>query len=257
MKTTVNRALGTFTAFIKAEEKYNQYTEFSTETDKEEIRDSLILFEKVFPGNIFLLCSMSHPDHELVVGGHCEIVCGYSSEQFKKMSISEYLQLIHEDDLSSVEQCFKFINKSEPYDPETHRFVMNYRILHKDGHYIHLHDEKIALKTKNNRYVYFSMLRNITSDEKFYQVKLTIFRQTKAGIVKLCTYNPRQEESLITARQNDIIGLIVKGYSNQEIADLLHVSLNTVKNHKQRLFKKTNVKSSVELVHFISQQTAA
>jgi DNA-binding NarL/FixJ family response regulator len=51
----------------------------------------------------------------------------------------------------------------------------------------------------------------------------------------------------MTPRQNDIICLTQKGLSNKEIAEYLHVSVSTVKNHKQVVFRKANVKSSLEL----------
>jgi DNA-binding NarL/FixJ family response regulator len=47
--------------------------------------------------------------------------------------------------------------------------------------------------------------------------------------------------------------LIMKGFSNQEIADQLSVSVYTVKNHKQMLFRKANVKSSIELANYVRQ----
>jgi DNA-binding NarL/FixJ family response regulator len=48
--------------------------------------------------------------------------------------------------------------------------------------------------------------------------------------------------------QKDIVNLIEKGFTNQEIAEQLSVSVNTVRNHKSLLFRKTNVKSSIELL---------
>jgi DNA-binding NarL/FixJ family response regulator len=94
---------------------------------------------------------------------------------------------------------------------------------------------------------------NVSAEEKFYGVKLDIFRLGKNGFVKSYTYNPKQATTIITPRQNDIARLIVKGFSNQEIADQLSVSVYTVKNHKQMLFRKANVKSSIELANYVRQ----
>jgi DNA-binding NarL/FixJ family response regulator len=84
-------------------------------------------------------------------------------------------------------------------------------------------------------------------------VKLDIFQHTKGNVLKVYTYNPRQSDHSITPRQNEIIKLLIKGFSTQEIADRMNVSVNTVKNHKQVLFRKVNVKSSVELINFAAQ----
>lgn len=45
----------------------------------------------------------------------------------------------------------------------------------------------------------------------------------------------------ISKREYDVLGLISKGLSNQEIADRLFVSVNTIKTHSSNLFQKLNV----------------
>ena len=42
----------------------------------------------------------------------------------------------------------------------------------------------------------------------------------------------------ISKREHEVLGLIAKGLSNQEIADKLFVSVNTVKSHSSCLFLK-------------------
>jgi len=98
--------------------------------------------------------------------------------------------------------------------------------------------------------VYFTLFRKLSSDEKFFNVKLDIHRFVKGNIVKVYCYNPRQLDQIITPRQNDIIKLIILGFSNQEIADRLNLSINTIKNHKQLLFRRTKVRNSVELASY-------
>ena len=52
----------------------------------------------------------------------------------------------------------------------------------------------------------------------------------------------------ITERQNDVLDLILKGYSNREIAHTLVISLDTVKAHLQTMFRKFDVKSRSQLI---------
>jgi DNA-binding CsgD family transcriptional regulator len=40
----------------------------------------------------------------------------------------------------------------------------------------------------------------------------------------------------ITARELDVLELVAEGYTNEEIAARMGISLNTVKNHLSRLF---------------------
>ena len=50
----------------------------------------------------------------------------------------------------------------------------------------------------------------------------------------------------ISKREWEVLDLIAKGHSNQEIADQLFVSLNTVKTHSSNLFQKLDVKSRTQ-----------
>ncbi|MFC2135242.1 response regulator transcription factor [Bacteroidota bacterium] len=55
-----------------------------------------------------------------------------------------------------------------------------------------------------------------------------------------------------TNREIDVITLILDGKSNQQIADELFISLQTVKNYLSRIYKKLNLKSRLELVNYIN-----
>ena len=52
----------------------------------------------------------------------------------------------------------------------------------------------------------------------------------------------------ISSREKDIIGLMLDGLGNREIAERLFISLNTVKTHNRNIFRKMNVNSRFELV---------
>ena len=52
----------------------------------------------------------------------------------------------------------------------------------------------------------------------------------------------------ITKRELEVLKLIAKEYTTQEIADALFVSTNTVATHKRNLFVKMDVKNSVGMI---------
>ena len=199
-----------------------------------------------------MLCSTSHPRLSYV-SKNCLAVLGYSNREFASKSIQDFFNLVHPDDVEGVQRCFEFINATEPYDPISYRFVLYYRFRSKGGQYIYLRDEKLAIKSDINRYIYFTLFRNLSHQEKFFQVKLEILQYRMGSAFKIHAYSPGSNDGAITPRQQDVIKLVVQGFSTQEIADRLNISVNTVKNHKQLLFRKLNVKSSVELVNFATQ----
>lgn len=53
---------------------------------------------------------------------------------------------------------------------------------------------------------------------------------------------------IITKREKEVLELICKGYSNQQISDMLFISQRTVERHRSSLLLKTDSKNSVSLV---------
>ncbi len=52
----------------------------------------------------------------------------------------------------------------------------------------------------------------------------------------------------ISKRELDVLMLMAEGLSNQQVADKLFVSLNTVKTHSSKLFEKLNVQRRTQAV---------
>jgi len=52
----------------------------------------------------------------------------------------------------------------------------------------------------------------------------------------------------ISPRERDVLELMVEGFSNQEIADRLFVSLNTVKTHVSNLYQKLEVQRRAQAI---------
>lgn len=57
----------------------------------------------------------------------------------------------------------------------------------------------------------------------------------------------------LSKREIEVLQLISEGYSNQEIADQLYVSLSTVKTHVSNLFSKLNVQRRTQAIKKIHE----
>jgi two-component system, NarL family, response regulator LiaR len=57
----------------------------------------------------------------------------------------------------------------------------------------------------------------------------------------------------ISKREHDVLTLMAEGLSNQEIADKLFVSLNTVKTHSANLFLKLQVRRRTQAIQKAKQ----
>ena len=65
------------------------------------------------------------------------------------------------------------------------------------------------------------------------------FRQKSRG---------RDESISLTAREEETLLLLTKGYSNKEIADKLGLSIETVRSHLKHIYEKMHVRSRAEAV---------
>ena len=54
---------------------------------------------------------------------------------------------------------------------------------------------------------------------------------------------PQTDSRSLSDREAEVMVLIVKGYINKEIADLLHIGLSTVITHRKNIMEKLGVKS--------------
>ncbi|SPE50069.1 Response regulator receiver [Verrucomicrobia bacterium] len=90
------------------------------------------------------------------------------------------------------------------------------------------------------------LFKSIMEDEM-----LNAIRQVHAGkryLPRAVTLRLRERTAPVrlTQRENDILSMLGKGFSNKELANVLGVSADTVKTHLKNLFRKLNVSDRAE-----------
>ena len=66
--------------------------------------------------------------------------------------------------------------------------------------------------------------------------------------------SPRAERyKQLSNREREVFQLIAEGHSTRQIADMLCVSISTVKSHRAKIMEKLDVDTPVKLVHFAIQ----
>lgn len=60
----------------------------------------------------------------------------------------------------------------------------------------------------------------------------------------------RNEEEELTAREIEVLKLLAEGYINKEVADILHISVNTVARHRQNIMRKLKLRNTAELTRY-------
>lgn len=67
------------------------------------------------------------------------------------------------------------------------------------------------------------------------------------------TQNADIDRKDLTRRELEIMKLIARGFSNQEIATKLSISSKTVSNHRANILKKLDIHSNLELVRYAAK----
>lgn len=115
-------------------------------------------------------------------------------------------------------------------------------------------DEITLLEFKLNKsdVVFYKKIIMLLSFLIIISIGAIIFLMRK--LKKYSTNNKRFEIENLTSKEKEIIELILESKSNKEIADILYVSLSTVKTHINNIYGKINVKSRKELKNIFQPQ---
>lgn len=70
--------------------------------------------------------------------------------------------------------------------------------------------------------------------------------QYKVDINPSYEWAEEAQEKNISHRELEVLALVVEGYKNKEIAQILKIQHQSVKNHLQHLFKKLDVKNNTQ-----------
>jgi len=70
--------------------------------------------------------------------------------------------------------------------------------------------------------------------------------QYKVDINPSYEWDEQAREKNISHRELEVLALVVEGYKNKEIAKILKIQHQSVKNHLQHLFKKLDVKNNTQ-----------
>ncbi len=94
--------------------------------------------------------------------------------------------------------------------------------------------------------LYLEMIRKYCSGQLYKVLKINQLQNEKKLHSKKIVEGKCLEFN-ITEREKEVLNLMIAGKSNNEIAEELYISINTVKKHLSHIYNKSNVKSRTEL----------
>ncbi|WP_118987296.1 response regulator transcription factor [Photorhabdus sp. CRCIA-P01] len=103
---------------------------------------------------------------------------------------------------------------------------------------------EIFIRQHNRIIAGVSLLRNTPFTPRDFNRLSTILPLIELAVRDLLP----ETSTILTAKEQEIINLIREGSSNKRIAQILNISLSTVKTHLRNIFAKTKVTNRTELV---------
>ncbi len=180
-------------------------------------------------------------------------VLGYSESEFE---LSFILSKIHPDDhpffLNFEAEAGRFLSNLPKEKVPNYKMRMDYRIQKKDGSYIRILQEGITIQQHENGSIFrtIGIHTDITDIKPFGKPLLSFiglngepsFIDVKVGreLIKF--------KDVISAREKEVLSLIILGKISKEISDILHISKQTVDNHRKNMLQKTNSNNLGELI---------
>ena len=109
----------------------------------------------------------------------------------------------------------------------------------------------ILPKQDTNKEMLLEAIRTISEGEEYYSPNISR-NLMKSYVSKIKNVNSadKSKNYSLTLRETEILKLYVEGFSNQEVADKLNISIRTVETHKNNIMQKFDFKSTVEMVKF-------
>lgn len=99
-----------------------------------------------------------------------------------------------------------------------------------------------------------AMLRDLTVS---LHVTITAEVLDPAKCAFLLRKRGRQQEGIrdqkLSVREVEILGLIMDGFTNQQIAEKLFISYETVRTHRKNILDKTGARNTLSLVNYFRQ----
>jgi len=94
-------------------------------------------------------------------------------------------------------------------------------------------------------------VRTVASGDNFFSKDISkLIIDNYIRTAKETEKNDGYKEVPLTKREIEILKLIASGYSNQEIANILYISYNTVDTHRKNIMHKLSIKNTAGLVRY-------
>lgn len=171
--------------------------------------------------------------------------------------INDILVLVHPDDMDFVskaeENVLSFYTTIEPEKPLKYKASFNFRFKMADGTYrLYNHQSLILTLDENGNFIkalnIHTDISHITSQNNYKYSLIGLMGEPSFLNLDVLEQNKIQcIEKIFTKREMEILRLITKGLTSKAIAQMLYISVDTVKTHRKNILIKANCMNCAQL----------
>jgi DNA-binding CsgD family transcriptional regulator len=182
-------------------------------------------------------------------------LCGYTSEEVKAMGYAFYMDNVPPEELPLLVEInragFKFFNERPP--EERLQYAISYDFHLKKGKKEWLVNHKLTPILLNSNGECWLALCMVSLSTYHTAGHVIIQREGESDYWELERHKWMPRKGIVlNEREKGILSLSTEGYTMDEIAEVLCLGLNTIKNHKRALFNKLHVKNIGEAISYVT-----
>jgi len=186
-----------------------------------------------------------------MISEEAERILGYPLE---KLTLPFILSIIHPDDLphflnfeTAITQFFNALSGERLFK---YKVQHDFRMLKANGDYIRILNQFIIIQHDAEDVRTFFINTDISHLKKDLQPVLSfIGLEGEPSYYNVDVKNIfRISKPIFTNREKEIIKALAKGMNSSQISDILHISKHTVDSHRKNMLRKTEAKSTSELI---------
>ena len=217
---------------------------------------------RFFSDCIFFVIDYSKRSY-ITMAGAVENISGFHPMDFLQGGLDFLVDIFHKDDFyvfnnkMTPSTIHFFQQQPDPKQSTSYTFQYNFRVRNKNGDtWTVLQKGSYIIDPISKLPLYcVGVCQDITSykrDNTIIRVinKVIHNNENVCQIISKDYYYPDYKESLLSKREREILLRIADGCSSKQIADKLHITQNTVMNHRKNLMRKTNTKNVAELISY-------
>ena len=185
--------------------------------------------------------------------GYEEVPKDWTLKDWMEFYPKDYYDDFHEKEVASLSFAQKHFTTEDIYD---YKLVYTISFQHKSGHYVPFLHQGFPLAT--NSFGQITKLLIIHTDMSGFdyfddkEVSFISMNPDKQSFHSVNNWNYHElssnEDYVLTNQQLNILRFISEGRSNKEVAEVLDISIETVKTHRRDLLRKSGKSTLYELI---------